>query len=57
MKRKSYFTAAAALAAQCLVFSSLAFAQGAPDPAVEAAAEEEPLRLRPPPMKLTLIEP
>src|SRR5580698_8193522 len=33
MKRKSYFTAAAALAAQCLVFSSFLFAQGAPDPA------------------------
>jgi len=33
MQRRSYFTAVAALAAQCLVFSSFAFAQGAPDPA------------------------
>ena len=33
MKRKSYFAAVAALAAQCLAFSSFAFAQGVPAPA------------------------
>jgi enterochelin esterase-like enzyme len=33
MKRKSYLAAIAALAAQCLAFSSFALAQGVPDPA------------------------
>src|SRR5580692_2194353 len=33
MKRKSYFTAVAAVAAQCLAFSSFVFAQGVTAPA------------------------